>query len=166
MQGLVSEDTVLRTLSALNSDLSDLADAFVRLIKAARVSSAADKGQAVSGSSGTDIVVESLVAAGSEILNKVVTLKRGQIFRVRDRTLYETVRKTQTKLHAVTELSSTMLAHGNNSPVQELSSLLGELESHYSTSPFKPKEDIDAKQDAGLDELCSEAMHAYLTLEK
>lgn len=162
----MTEDTVLRTLQALNSDLSDLADAFVRLIKAARVSSATDKGIAVSGSSGTDIVVESVVAAGSEILNKVVTLKRGQIFGVRDRTLYETVRHTQTKLHTVTEMSSNMLAQGKNSPVQELGNLLRELEGHYSRSPFKPEDCGDADQAAGLDELCSEAMHAYLTLEK
>ena len=86
----MAEDTVLRTLHALSSDLSDLADAFCRLIKAARVSSASDKGLAISGSSGTDIVVEALVASGSEILNKVETLKRGHIFGVRDRTLYET----------------------------------------------------------------------------
>jgi hypothetical protein len=161
----MTEDTVLRTLQALNSDLSDLSDAFVRLIKAARLSSAADKGPAVSGSSCTDIVVEALVAAGAEILNKLVTLKRGQIFGVRDRTLYETVRKTQTKLRAVTEMSSNMLAPGNNSPVQELGSLLRELEAHYSSSPFKPQ-DVGEGHPSCLDELCSEAMHAYLTLEK
>lgn len=162
----MAEDTVLRTLQSLNSDLNDLSDAFVRLIKASRVSSAADKGLTVSGSSGTEIVIESLVAAGSEILNKVETLKRGQIFGVRDRTLYETVRKTQVKLHAVTDMSSSMLAQGNDSPVQELGSLLRELEGHYSSSPFKPQENTEADQTAGLDALCSEAMHAYLTLEK
>lgn len=162
----MAEDTVLRTLHALSSDLSDLADAFCRLIKAARVSSTSDKGLAISGSSGTDIVVEALVASGSEILNKVETLKRGQIFAVRDRTLYETVRKTQSKLHAVTGMSSSLLAPGNNSPVQELSSLLRELEGHYSRSPFKPKDSMDSVQSEGLDALCSEAMHAYLTLEK
>jgi hypothetical protein len=166
MTGSMAEDTVLRTLQTLNADLSDLADSFIRLVKAARMQpSVQEGGLSLSGSAGMEIVVESLVANASEILNKVVALKRGQIFGNSDRALYETVRRTQYKLHAVVEKSTASLQNNESGPVHEMRSLLKELEAHYSRSKYVATAQEESER-SDLDALCSEAMHAYLTLDK
>lgn len=161
----MADDTVLRRLQALNVDLNDLADSFVRLVKAGRMQqSVTEGGLSITGSTGMDIGVESLVANASEILSKIVALKRGQIFGNSDRALYDTVRRTQYKLHAVAEKHSTLLQNNETGPVHEMRSLLHELEGHYSSSKYR--DEAEGQKSSDLDALCSEAMHAYLTLEK
>lgn len=149
---------ILRTWQELNEDLSNMADSFVRLVKASKMP--VDEGDAGIARSGATFAthVENLVAVGNDVLSQVDSCKKSAILANSDKALYEKVRSTKFKLKAVSEKEHSILRDTQAGPVLELRNLLQKLEEHYYRSKSRPKDTGTTDVDQQLNEFCSEAM--------
>lgn len=158
----MGDEHVLRTWQALNDDISNMADLFVRLVKASKMP--VDEGDAGIARSGAAFAthVENLIAVGNDVLSQVDSCKKSAILANADKALYEKVRGTKFKLKAVSDKEQSILRDTPAGTVLEMRSLLQKLEEHYYRSKSRPKDDGSTDVDQQLNEFCSQAMFASI----
>jgi hypothetical protein len=157
----MDDDSVLLTMQALSADLASMSDAFVRLIKSSKMD--VGTGVGLHGGASFDVHAESLVASSSAALAKVTALRKAIILGDADRGLYEKVRKSQFKLCKVRDKFKEQMNCTGFGASLEIQKITAAIEEHLYSSKVRPVPHPESKtSDDSLNELCSEALHAYL----